>query len=467
MIEALKSQASKLIKNYRGRREPVSDSNWYSKSATACENVSDAVLKEDKGVSSKLATGLAGKLGATGTSVGIFSIASLLGTASTGTAIGSLSGAAFTSAALAWVGGSVFMGSIILGVATVAGGIGAVLGAGWVSKRYLYGKKRERSELEQKEKEIIDACLSLAMAFRQQEKLGQPIDSVVAKAIYEDALKPLCDDVLAIQLKLDGWPYMAKQRLKNATNQLVDITIYLRRWSKKYPNVSVGIVSSVFLQLMSDDLPSLDIKEQLVLDALRRSTLGLREATNEDLAKYVQSLEPPQLVGLQNNVKGIYHELRFAHEENADSDEYIVELFGTTNHPGADVQITNILTGEVKEVQLKATDYLSYIKKHNQKYEDVSVFATAEVAAQDSDIISTGVANKELTEDVTGVLDDLDDYGTFGVASSMTVAAMISLARNVNILLRGGKMTADEKESLVEGGMVSAGVAGMVSLLIG
>ena len=62
---------------------------------------------------------------------------------------------------------------------------------------------------------------------------------------------------------------------------------------------------------------------------------------------------------------------------------------------------------------------------------------------------------------------DLNDYGEFGVLSSMTVAAMVSLARNVKILIRGGKMTTDEKKKLVRGGMVSAGVAGIVSLLIG
>lgn len=467
MKSVLKNKWNEFKANYSSKCEPLSDVNWFAKAAAACEDASDAVLREEKGASSKVAKGVAGKLGAAGTSVGIFSIASLLGTASTGTAIGSLSGAAFTSAALAWVGGSVFMGSIILGVATIAGGIGAVLGAGWVYKNYLYGKKRDKSELEQKEQNIIDACLSLAMAFHQQEKSEQPIDPAVAKAIYGDALKPLCDDLLEIQLKTNNWPYMARQRLGRAISQLKTVTNWLRNWSKENPNVSIGIVSSVFLQLLSDDLPSFDGNEELVMDALRRSNLRLREATNEDIADYIQSQDPAQLAGFQNNVKGIYHELRFTKEQNADNDEYLVELFEATNHPGADVRITNTLTGEIKEVQLKATDYLSYIKQHNQKYEDIGVFATDEVASQDAGITSTGVTNKELNEDVSAVIEELDDYGEFGVASSMTVAAMISLARNVNVLLRGNKMTSNEKAKLVEGGMVAAGVAGIVSLLIG
>lgn len=467
MKSVLKNKWDEFLENYSSKREPVSDANWFAKAATACEDASDAVLREEKGATSKVTKGVAGKLGAAGTSVGIFSIASLLGTASTGTAIGSLSGAAFTSASLAWVGGSVFMGSIILGAATVAGGIGAVLGAGWVYRKYLYGKKQEKSELCQKEQNIIDACLSLAMAFHQQEKSGQSIDPAVAKAIYGDALKPLCDDLLDIQLKTNSWPYMARQRLETAIAQLKTITNWLRHWSEKNPNVSIGVVSSVFLQLLSDDLPSFDGNEELVMDALRRSSLRLKEATNVEIAEYIQSQNPTQLAGLQNNIKGIYHELRFEKEENADTDEYLVELFELTNHPGADVRITNTLTGEIKEVQLKATDYLSYIKQHNQKYEDIEVFATDEAASQGADITSTGMTNKELNEDVAAVVEELDDYGEFGVASSMTVAAMISLARNVNVLLRGNKMTSNEKAKLIEGGMVSAGVAGMVSLLIG
>ena len=108
-------------------KEPTSKQNWYEHAAEACEDISDAVDKREKGWSRRIVTGLAGKLAGVGTSVGLFSVASLLGTASTGTAIGSLSGAAFTSAALAWVGGSVVMGSVIIGAATLATTVGGVL----------------------------------------------------------------------------------------------------------------------------------------------------------------------------------------------------------------------------------------------------------------------------------------------------------------------------------------------------
>ena len=139
VIDFPKNKLREAWEKHQYRKDTISDENWYIKTAIACEDVSDAVSREDNGASQKITKAFAGKLGAAGTSVGIFSIASLLGTAATGTAIGSLSGAALTSATLAWIGGSVFVGTVILTVSAVAGGLGAALGAGFVFKKYVFG----------------------------------------------------------------------------------------------------------------------------------------------------------------------------------------------------------------------------------------------------------------------------------------------------------------------------------------
>ncbi|RLA83789.1 MAG: hypothetical protein DRG78_03340 [Epsilonproteobacteria bacterium] len=166
----------------------------------------------------------------------------------------------------------------------------------------------------------------------------------------------------------------------------------------------------------------------------------------------IQTLEPNQIEGLHSNIKGIYHEIRFAYEENMD-DEYIVELFTATNHAGADVRIINTLTGDVQEVQLKATEYLSYIKKHNERYEDIDVFATSEVAS--------------LSDDVSTVIEELDNTTDINVTSSMTVAAMIVLAKNSRILLRGELIPIEQKSEMIKDGSIAAGTAAIVSLIIG
>lgn len=459
----LSDKAHDLKRNH----SPVSEEKWYLTAAESCEAVSDAILGEKPGASQRIVKVAAGKLGAIGVPAVIFSMASLLGTASTGTAIGTLSGAAFTSAALAWIGGSMAMGSMILGVASVAGGVGAVAGAGLVAKKLWYGAKRDRSELDEKERKIVDACLSLSIAFRNQEQAGQQLDPTVARALYHDALKPLCDELLEYKITVESWPYMARQRLYKAVHAIENVASFTLHWSKKHPNLSTGIVGAVLTQLLADDIPDFDANEQLVLDALRRANSNLSEATDQELAEYVQSLDPSQMQGLSNLLIGVSHELRYYVEENNDGDQYIVELFEATNHPGADVIITNTLTGDVEEYQLKATNYLSYIKKHNERYGDIPVLATDEVASASDAIQSTGIAYEDLEHDVDNVLSGLDDVDDPSVLSSMSVAAMITLARNINVLLKGNAVSEQEKKMLIEDGVKSAIVSGLVHTIIG
>jgi hypothetical protein len=471
MINYFKNKFREFTERYRRGKETISDDNWNIKTAIACEDVVDAITREENGASQKITKAFAGKLGAAGTSVGIFSIASLIGTAGTGTAIGSLSGAALTSATLAWIGGSMFIGSVLLTVAAVAGGLGAALGAGFVFKKYVFGKKREKTELDEKEQNIIAACIALATAFRQKEKEGKPLDPLVVKALYGEALQPLCEELLEFQLKTKSWTSFAKRRIKNSIKVLTYLTNYLKVCFKNSPNVTIGTLSAVILQLLSETPHDLKFEdnEQLVLEALRGSNKILSEASIKDLGDYVKNQDPSQLKGLLNSITGKYHELRYQMHVNSTDDNLRVELFEEYNHPGADIKLINTETGEEKVFQLKATDYLSYIKKHNEKYEDISVLATEEVAKLDPDIGTTGISNMEIREEVSDVFDSLKskDDVDFGVGSSMTVAAMITLARNVKVILKGSKMTNDEKSKLVQDGMIAAGVAGVISLLIG
>ena len=103
---------------------------------------------------------------------------------------------------------------------------------------------------------------------------------------------------------------------------------------------------------------------------------------------------------------------------NSQDNNLKAELFDEYNHPGSDIKLINTDTGEVKEFQLKATNYLSYIKEHNKKYKDIEVLATEEVAADAPDIGSTGVYNKDLREEVEDTLDKVDDpINQFNIAS--------------------------------------------------
>jgi len=462
-----KEKVDQSIDEYKKSKEPISDKNWYSKAASTFEELNDSLLREDSGTSNKITKSLAGKIGMAGTSIGIFSLASLVGTASTGTAIGTLSGAAFTSASLAWVGGSVFMGSIILGAASIAGGLGAVVGAGWAYKKYVYGSKRDKTKLEEKEQNIIDVCLSLATAFRQKEKDGNPLDPIVAQAMYSDALKPLEEELLYYEAKdEDGWTKASRSKLKESLKSLSTLTKFTKEYLNNNPGFSIGIVSAVVMQLLSDDLDFND-SEELVLDALRRSNNDLNDASVEELSEYIKSKSDESLLGLENNIKGIYHELKIVEAENIDGDEYIAEVFGSTNHSGADIIITNVLTGEVKEIQVKTTDSVSYIDEHFKRYEDIEVMASVEVADKMDNVDSSSYTNEEITNDVRETFDELNNSVSSNITSSMTVSALVCLAKNSKVLLKGEKFTQSEKEEMVKGATIAAGTSALVSLLLG
>jgi hypothetical protein len=198
-----------------------------------------------------------------------------------------------------------------------------------------------------------------------------------------------------------NWPDLPLMRLEDRKEDLVELFDALPTAQIQRPSVGrkstaaapvvTGVVSATILKLMSDTLPSFTEDEELVLQALRRSNKSLVDASEIELSEYVQALSVEQISGLKNNVKGIYHELAFQRQENLDGDEYIVELFGDTNHAGADVRIINVETGDVSEVQLKATNYAFYVREHNEKYENIDVLVTSEVAGSSPDWSSWGL----------------------------------------------------------------------------
>ena len=156
------------------------------------------------------------------------------------------------------------------------------------------------------------------------------------------------------------------------------------------------VIAGVFYALLSRTTVDDSVESQLVLDSLRRSDNSLLDASENDISDYLASYDTEQLRGIANNVKGIYHEYLFVYEYNLNHDDTYAELFGESNHPGADIQIKDNDTDEVlEEFQLKATNSSSYVKEHLARYPDVDVMATEEVANKLSEVESSGFSNNE------------------------------------------------------------------------
>jgi hypothetical protein len=444
-IEAIKEKTSNAIEDVLSTGQRT----LYTEAAEACEGVNDALLREERGTTAKMTKVATAKLGAIGTSAGIFGLAATVGTSGTGTAIGVLSGAAATSATLAWVGGSVAMGTAIVGTVAVAGGIGFAAGALWGFHKYWRGKKRLQEELSEREQRITEVTSKLAVACRRMENDGRDPAPQVARVIFKETLDPLCEELMEQEGGYADWPRGAMNRLKSAVSRLNDIVMRMKHLGNKSPTITIAVFATVITKLLQSDISELTADQELVLEALRRSRNDLENASDKELVEYVNSLSEVQLDGAINNVKGIYHEMLFVAAENSDGDVYSAAMFEETNHPGADVLITNELTGETQAVQLKATQYRSYIREHKERYAEFEIFATEEVAGDG--VSSTGYSNEQVTGDTEDTMSILRDSGGGVVGDAMATSAMIALAFQLGRVIKSRDISeAKAREATVE-----------------
>lgn len=230
---------------------------------------------------------------------------------------------------------------------------------------------------------------------------------------------------------------------------------------------SAAVVIAVTLQRLVDDSTRFwSVEERLVLDALRRSSDALRDADVGELAAYVAALNPEQLRGVASNIKGIYHELLYVHGVNADGGEITAEVFGATNHPGADVQF--FVDGDViREVQLKAVASVGPIREHLFRYPEIEVLATTEVADKIDGVTSTGLSNEHLTANVDQVFSGLPGEGLLQeVGEAVATSALVSGALAAGRVLRTGSVSREQFRNAFGDMTVGAVTATVLDVLL-
>ena len=171
------------------------------------------------------------------------------------------------------------------------------------------------------------------------------------------------------------------------------------------------LIVSTLAKIAYENFDNLDEKEMLVLQSLKRAVPDLHDKDIDEVSVYLQELDENQLYGLLNNVKGILHEVQYVEIENNDGDNISATLFTDTNHPDTDILLTDHTTGEISEIQLKATDSSSYVSEWINSHEDGEILVTEEIAEK-MDLQSSGLSNSELTADVNEFVEklvELDD----------------------------------------------------------
>lgn len=462
--KSVKLNTEETIDNFYESQLPLSAENWFERTANSCSELSDAIIGQS-GWTSKSVKLISSKLGAVAVPASLYSVAALVGTASTGTAISSLSGAALTSSTLAWLGGSVAMGTAVVGIASIGGLLAAPLILKPIAEKYLIGKTRSLDELSKQERALVDACLALTLCLRENGKEGGSLGNKQAIILHGQALQSLLDKSADMLLYSNNWPLLQRRQFSNAFISFAHSKAFAKEMTVNHKPVVIGIATALIFKLLSEGELHFNAAEQDVLDALRRSSTELQNANYEELASYVQGLSPEQLLGLKNNIKGIAHEIRYARLENTDGDEYYVELYEVTNQVGADIRLVNSLTGEVNELQLKATSYGSYIESHFEKYPNIDVLATVEVAIE-KNIDTTEILNSDLQDDVASTLKGLSSSVDDNVFESMALAGLLTLSRQVNVILTSDPNFKDKGQKAVSDSFKAGLVAGLFELIV-
>jgi hypothetical protein len=211
--------------------------------------------------------------------------------------------------------------------------------------------------------------------------------------------------------------------------------------------------------------------QELVLDALRRSTGSLHDAPEAELADYLVNLSPEQMRGVVSNVKGIFHEMLVARAENTDGDEVSANLFDAINHPGADIEF--VMDGNViREVQLKAVQTQAAIIEHFDRYPTTDVLATSEVTALLAGafghrVMDSGFNNATITDETRATFEALadEDLGDF-IQDGLLTSTLLGGALAARAIIISRRPTETELKSLLEVAGVGLGTTFAVQAML-
>lgn len=139
----------------------------------------------------------------------------------------------------------------------------------------------------------------------------------------------------------------------------------------------------------------MEVIREDVFKAVRRGYNDLELVSDEEITAYFEAIDTASVLGHSNHIKGILFEQEYV--EALEMSGVGASLFEATNHPGTDVLVFGGIDG-VTEIQLKASDSVSYVTGAMQEDPEIAFAVTSEVASQiGADlVIDTGIENAAL-----------------------------------------------------------------------
>ena len=124
-----------------------------------------------------------------------------------------------------------------------------------------------------------------------------------------------------------------------------------------------------------------------------------------------------KMMGILNSAKGKYFEYLVTDKLNAGEavgdlqlpEGYQAVMATNANQPGWDIQILDPQGNTAEYLQLKATNSLGYINEILERYPDITILATDEVADQANGLVlDSNITEDDLREQILGTFSDLE-----------------------------------------------------------
>lgn len=170
---------------------------------------------------------------------------------------------------------------------------------------------------------------------------------------------------------------------------------------------SLGISASV--------LHSYAFMDKIPDEVLRAYELAYPlKSQSESLEDIIENYDDAELTGIVNGIKGKLFELRYVDYLNDGHipDGYQAVLAESAINPSWDIAVLGADGSVAEEIQLKATDSVSYVKAALERYPVINVVTTEEVynnlAMQEltDNLVNSGISNEELEQVVYEALEN-------------------------------------------------------------
>jgi hypothetical protein len=140
-----------------------------------------------------------------------------------------------------------------------------------------------------------------------------------------------------------------------------------------------------------------------VYDSVRRGYSELKSLSDGDISRHFSEVDDGSIAGHVSNIKGILFEQQYV--DGLAAQGIHAEVYEATNHPVVDVAV---FSGDevAAELQLKATESVSYVNATLTENPDVPIVVTSEVAGEIGNdmVIDSGISEAALEEAVSGTL---------------------------------------------------------------